>query len=114
MLFEESPNVATREKEPVHADRLELATKILRIQEAYKLEMYSPEGMFIGSVIDPDTGKILEYRDLIKEVGGDRVDYPWDVSTPTADLVTSKLLINSVISTIGVEFMTADIKKFYL
>ena len=31
--------------------------------------------------------------------GGDRVNYPFDASMPTADLLTIKLLINSVIST---------------
>jgi hypothetical protein len=33
--------------------------------------------------------------------GGDRVHYPFDASTPTADLLTIKLLINSIISTPG-------------
>jgi hypothetical protein len=33
---------------------------------------------------------------------------------PTADLLTIKLLINSVISTAGAKFMTMDIKDFYL
>lgn len=76
-------------------------------------------GYFAGAVINPDTGKSLEYQDLIKnekyrDFGRDRVDYPFDVSTPTADLITSKLLFNSVISTEGAEFMTADIKNFNL
>eukprot|EP00957_Ditylum_brightwellii_P072331 5497944-Ditylum_brightwellii.AAC.1 len=47
-------------------------------------------------------------------VGGDHINHPWDVSTPTANLVTSKLLMNSMVSTPGVKFMTADIKNFYL
>ena len=47
-------------------------------------------------------------------VGGDRVEYPHDVSTPTADMVTAKLLFNSVISTEGAKFLTVDIKNFYL
>eukprot|EP00957_Ditylum_brightwellii_P206366 15348049-Ditylum_brightwellii.AAC.2 len=34
-------------------------------------------------------------------IGGDQVEYPFDVSTPTADLVTAKRLMNSVISTEG-------------
>eukprot|EP00957_Ditylum_brightwellii_P021115 1591585-Ditylum_brightwellii.AAC.1 len=34
-------------------------------------------------------------------VGNDQVEYPFDVSTHTADLVTAKLLMNSVISTEG-------------
>jgi hypothetical protein len=47
-------------------------------------------------------------------VGGNRIDYPGNVSTPTADLTTAKILINSVISTPGARFATADISNFYL
>jgi hypothetical protein len=47
-------------------------------------------------------------------VGGDQVHYPGDAGTPTADLLTVKLLINSIISTQGTKFMTMDIKDFYL
>ena len=46
--------------------------------------------------------------------GGDRVHYPGDARTPTVDLITVKLLINSIISTTGAKFMTMDIKDFYL
>jgi hypothetical protein len=46
--------------------------------------------------------------------GGDRVHYPFNAGTPTADLLTLKLLINSVISTPGARFFTMDIKNFYL
>jgi hypothetical protein len=46
--------------------------------------------------------------------GGDQVHYPGDAGTPTADLLTVKLLINSIISTPGAKFMTMDIKYFYL
>jgi hypothetical protein len=46
--------------------------------------------------------------------GGDRVHYPFDAGTPTTDLLTIKLLINSMISTPGVRFFTMDIKNFYL
>ena len=47
-------------------------------------------------------------------VGGDKIDYPFDVSTKTADLTTAKLLINSVLSAAGAMFITADLKDFYL
>ena len=47
-------------------------------------------------------------------IGGDRVHYPSDASTPTANLLTIKILINSIISTAGTKFMTMDIKDFYL
>ncbi len=47
--------------------------------------------------------------------GGDRVHYPFNAGTPTANLLTVKLLINSVISTPGARFFTRDdIKNFYL
>jgi hypothetical protein len=46
--------------------------------------------------------------------GGDRVHYPFNAGTPTANLLTIKLLINSMISTPGASFFTMDIKNFYL
>ncbi len=46
--------------------------------------------------------------------GGDHVHYPGNTGTPTANLLTIKLLINSIISTQGANFMTMDIKDFYL
>jgi hypothetical protein len=45
---------------------------------------------------------------------GDRVHYPFDAGTPTANLLTTKLLINTVISTPRARFFTMDIKNFYL
>jgi hypothetical protein len=47
-------------------------------------------------------------------VEGDKVEYPGDVSTKTAGLITTKILINSVISTPGARFCVFDIKDFYL
>jgi hypothetical protein len=42
------------------------------------------------------------------------VHYPGDAGTPTANLLTVKLLLNSIISTPNAKFMTMDIKDFYL
>jgi hypothetical protein len=47
-------------------------------------------------------------------VGGNLINYPGDCGTPTADLLTVKLLLNSVISTKGAKFMMLDISNFYL
>ncbi len=47
-------------------------------------------------------------------MGGDRVHYPYDAGTPTADLLTVKLLINSVILMPGARFSTMDINNFYV
>ncbi len=47
-------------------------------------------------------------------VGGDKVHYPGDIGTPTADLTLVKMHINSVVSTLGVQYMTLEVKNFYL
>ena len=46
--------------------------------------------------------------------GGDQINYPDNCGTPTADLLTVKLLLNSIVSTLHAKFMTIDIKDVYL
>ena len=47
-------------------------------------------------------------------VGGDRINYPGSVATPAAEMLMTKLLVNSTISAIGARFMTIDRSNFYL
>ena len=47
-------------------------------------------------------------------VGGDRINYPGAVATPTAEMLVAKILFNGVISTKDTRFMTMDISNFYL
>ena len=47
-------------------------------------------------------------------VRGNLIVYPGDCVTPTVELLTVKLFLNSVISTPDTKFMTIDIKDFYL
>jgi hypothetical protein len=47
-------------------------------------------------------------------VGGDQIEYPGDKSTRASGLTTAKILINSVISTLGGKFLVVDINNFYL
>ncbi|MCP4749222.1 MAG: hypothetical protein GY874_24265, partial [Desulfobacteraceae bacterium] len=46
--------------------------------------------------------------------GGNLIQYPGELTTQTADLTTSKILWNSVISTEGARFMALDVGTFYL
>jgi hypothetical protein len=46
--------------------------------------------------------------------GGDRINYPEDAGTPTADTTLFKCLVNSIISTPGARCIMLDIKEFYL
>ncbi len=66
----------------------------------------------ITTLIRPEKLDELNRTRLV--AGGDRVHYPGDAGTPTADLLTVKLLLNNIISTPNAKFMTMDIKDFYL
>jgi hypothetical protein len=46
--------------------------------------------------------------------GGNLINYPGELTTQTANLTTSKLMWNSVLSTKGAKYMCLDIKNFYL
>jgi hypothetical protein len=46
-------------------------------------------------------------------MGGNIVNYPDDCKTPTADIITIKLLLNSIISINNAKFMMIDLKDFY-
>jgi hypothetical protein len=46
--------------------------------------------------------------------GGDRINYPEDVGTPTADMTLFKIHANNIISTPGARCIMVDIKDFYL
>jgi hypothetical protein len=47
-------------------------------------------------------------------VGGNQICYAGETFTPNADLITAKVLFNSVISTPGAKLMMINIKDFYL
>ena len=66
---------------------------------------------------------VLDYCPLKSEpyrvritVGGDKLSYPFDSGSPAANMVETKLLLNSVISNSskGARFMTLDIKDYFL
>jgi hypothetical protein len=46
--------------------------------------------------------------------GGDRIEYHGNVTCPTANLTTAKLMFNSILSTPDAKFMGIDLKDFYL
>jgi hypothetical protein len=47
-------------------------------------------------------------------VGGNLIDYPFELTTRTAAMVSSKILWNSVISTKDACYAGANIKNMYL
>lgn len=64
---------------------------------------------------------VVDYRAQQKDpnrvritAGGNLIKYPGELTTRTADLITSKILWNSVLSTAKAKFMCIDIKNFDL
>jgi hypothetical protein len=49
-----------------------------------------------------------------RTVGGNLINYPYELTTRTADMVSAKIMWNSVVSTPGAKFGGADIKNMYL
>ena len=47
-------------------------------------------------------------------VGGNLIKYPGELTTCTADLTTTKVMWNNIISTQNARYMCADVKNFYL
>ena len=47
-------------------------------------------------------------------VGVNLINFPGDVTTSTADIITAKLIFNSILSTKNEKFMFTDIANFYL
>jgi hypothetical protein len=64
-------------------------------------------------VVDYRPQKAAENRTRLTVVGN-LIDFPGDVSTPTADITTTKLVINSTVSTPNAEYMCGGINKFLL
>ena len=64
---------------------------------------------------------VVDYRPQKKDpnrvrltAGGNLINYPGELTTRTADLTTTKILWNSVVSTPGARYLCIDIKNFYL
>jgi hypothetical protein len=47
-------------------------------------------------------------------VGGNSITYPGDCGTPTVDMVTVKIQLNSIVSTKDACYCTIDLKDFYI
>jgi hypothetical protein len=50
----------------------------------------------------------------LSTAGGDRINFPDDIGTPTAGMTLFKCMVNSIISTLGARCIMVDIKDVYL
>ena len=47
-------------------------------------------------------------------ISGNLLDYNGNTKIPTTNLITMKLLLNSILTTLNAKFMTINFKNFYL
>ena len=87
-------------------------TKTMKFIQKHEV-LYDKKVTYTRFICDYSPQKEEKERTRIS-VGGNRMDYQGEVSTKTAGLITIKLLFNSVVSSTGDKFMTADVKNFYL
>ena len=92
-----------------------------RIQGTNTILLIPKENVSAGAKITY-ANLICDFRPLKKEthrvrmtVGGDKLIYDGDPSSPEVSLLNTKIMLNSVISDlhIGERWMTADIKNHY-
>jgi hypothetical protein len=67
-----------------------------------------------GQFVCTERPKKTETNHTRFTVGGNCINYPGAVATPTAEILVARLLFNSIISTKGACFKTMDISNFYL
>ena len=67
-----------------------------------------------GRIVCSERPQKVEVNRTRLTVVGTRIKIDIDCGTPTASLLTVKLLLNSIISTPGAKFLGLDIKDFYL
>jgi len=108
-----------------------MADEFGRLCQGRGKDSHMPTGtntMFFVNVKDIPKDRVITYARIVcadrpekdeprrvrMTVGGDRIIYPGETSTKTADITTVKCLLNSTISTPGARFLTMDLKDFYL
>lgn len=74
---------------------------------------HSRKATYLHIVAEDKACKIEKKRNRFT-VGDDRIEYKGKLATPTSHLTTIKIHRNSVVSTQGVKYNTADITNFYL
>ena len=89
-------------------------TETMRFIHEHKVPKNQHKDVTYGSFMCSVQNEKDEPNQTRLMVGGDQINYPGEVATPTAEMLVAKILLNSVMSTRGAKFMTLDISNFYL
>ncbi len=92
--------------------RLAMATKTIAFVTKQQIPQSQRKDIMYGQISCAyHSKKKNPYRTRIT-MGGNLINYPDDCGPPTADLLTVKLMFNSIIPTPNAKFMTIDIEDF--
>ncbi len=89
-------------------------TNTIKIISQHKVPADCRKDVTYGQFVRLVRPEKAEPNQMRFRVGGDRINYPGEVVTLTAEMLVAKMLFNSVISMKGTRFMTMDISDFYL
>ena len=92
--------------------RITTGTNTLRFRR--KNEVPSNKKVTYGRIVTSIRPQKHETHRTRLTVGGNLLDYHGDTSTTTIDVTTTKIHLNSIISTPNAKFATVDIDNFYL
>jgi hypothetical protein len=107
-----------------------MCVELGRLSQGYKIEQGTDtiRWMEIDDVKNIPKNRTVTYARIVVDyraqksdpnkvritAGGNLIDYPFELTTRTAELTATKIMWNSVISTPGAQYMCIDIKNMYL
>jgi hypothetical protein len=93
---------------------LATTTKTIAFMEKQQIPQARRKDITYGRIVSVYCSEKKDPYCMRITMGRNLVNCPDNCGTPTADLLTIKLMFNSIISTPNAKFMTIDIKDFYL
>ncbi len=94
--------------------RIEKPTNTIFFKSKSEVPQDRSKEVTYGKIVCSERPQKAEPNRTRLTVGGNRINYPGEVGTPTADMLLVKCMLNSVISTMNAKFMCIDISNFYL
>jgi hypothetical protein len=76
-------------------------TNTIKFISQHEVRAYRRKDIMYGQFVCLVRSQKAKPNQMCFRVGGDRINYPGKVATPTAEMLVAKMLFNSVISTKG-------------
>jgi hypothetical protein len=94
--------------------RIKNPTNTIEFISQHKVPADRKKDITYGQFVCLVRPKKAEPNQMRFTVGGNRINHPGEIATPTTEMLVAKMLFNSVISMKDAQFMTMNISNFYL